>query len=108
MIDHSYTSFDVFAGAGGFTLGLEEAGFRCLGAIEVDPVASSTLSEAGYVVRWTLLNAAWYGVPQLRERMKPGDRYPEAIQIAEERYREALASFRTSGENRCLGQSSDV
>ncbi|MCG3193675.1 MAG: hypothetical protein DIJKHBIC_02929 [Thermoanaerobaculia bacterium] len=40
-----YTSIELFAGAGGFTLGLEEAGFRCLGAIEVDPVASSTFAK---------------------------------------------------------------
>lgn len=40
-----YTSIELFAGAGGFTLGLEEAGFRCLGAIEVDPVASSTFAR---------------------------------------------------------------
>lgn len=40
-----YTSIELFAGAGGFTLGLEEAGFHCLGAIEVDPVASSTFTR---------------------------------------------------------------
>lgn len=32
-----YTSIELFAGAGGFTLGLEGAGFRCVGAIELDP-----------------------------------------------------------------------
>ncbi len=38
-----YTSLDLFAGAGGFTLGLEEAGFESLGAIECDSAAAATL-----------------------------------------------------------------
>jgi DNA (cytosine-5)-methyltransferase 1 len=41
----AYTSIDLFAGAGGFTLGLEDAGFRCVGAIEVDPVASASFAR---------------------------------------------------------------
>ena len=36
-------SLDLFAGAGGFSLGLEEAGFTSLGAVERDPVAARTL-----------------------------------------------------------------
>lgn len=40
-----YTSFELFAGAGGFTLGLEEAGFHCIGAVEIDAVASQTFER---------------------------------------------------------------
>lgn len=40
---NSYTSVDLFAGAGGFTLGLEEVGFSSVGFVESDPVASATL-----------------------------------------------------------------
>lgn len=40
---HLYTSLDLFAGAGGFTLGLEDAGFWSVGLVESDPVASETL-----------------------------------------------------------------
>lgn len=37
-----HTTIDLFAGAGGATLGLEDAGFHCLGAVEVHPVYSAT------------------------------------------------------------------
>lgn len=39
------TSLDLFAGAGGFSLGLEEAGFFAVGLVESDPVASTTLKK---------------------------------------------------------------
>src|SRR5688500_14695526 len=37
-----YTYLDLFAGAGGFSLGIEAAGFYGLGAIEVDEMAGAT------------------------------------------------------------------
>lgn len=40
----AYTALDLFAGAGGFTLGLEEAGFTSIGSIEIDPTAATTLA----------------------------------------------------------------
>ena len=36
------TSLDLFAGAGGFTLGFQRAGIQCVGAIEIDRFASET------------------------------------------------------------------
>lgn len=39
------------------------------GGINVAELVSKSLSDEGYDVAYTLLNAAWYGVPQTRERM---------------------------------------
>lgn len=39
------------------------------GGSNVAELVSRSLAEEGYVVAYTLLNAAWYGVPQTRERM---------------------------------------
>lgn len=36
------TAFDVFAGAGGLSLGLKQAGFRVVGAVELEPTAAET------------------------------------------------------------------
>lgn len=36
------SSLDLFSGAGGFTLGLQEAGIKCIGAIEIDRFACDT------------------------------------------------------------------
>ena len=40
----SVTVFDVFSGAGGFSLGFEMAGCNALGAIEIDKWAAETYS----------------------------------------------------------------
>jgi DNA (cytosine-5)-methyltransferase 1 len=39
------------------------------GGSNVAELVSRSLAEEGYEVAYTLLNAAWYGVPQIRERM---------------------------------------
>ncbi|NBD09108.1 DNA cytosine methyltransferase [Corallococcus silvisoli] len=39
------------------------------GGSNVAELVSRSLAEEGYAVAYTLLNAAWYGVPQTRERM---------------------------------------
>ncbi|WP_338604479.1 DNA cytosine methyltransferase [Desulfoferula mesophila] len=44
------SAYDLFAGAGGFSLGLEAAGFDLLGAVECDPVAARTL-ETNFGIR---------------------------------------------------------
>lgn len=37
--------------------------------VNVSELVADELTAEGYVVRYSLLNAAWYGVPQIRERM---------------------------------------
>lgn len=39
------------------------------GGRNVAEVVAKHLQDEGYIVRYTLLNASWFGVPQMRERM---------------------------------------
>ncbi len=40
--DHCLSAMDIFSGCGGLTLGLKRAGFRIIGAVDVDPAAVET------------------------------------------------------------------
>ncbi|KAL7519545.1 hypothetical protein ACHAWX_004301 [Stephanocyclus meneghinianus] len=42
LADHSFTFVDLFAGIGGFRLGMEALGGKCIGSCEIDPHARQT------------------------------------------------------------------
>ena len=81
------TSIELFAGAGGLALGLEEAGFEGLAFVEFNRAACDSLrlnrpqwnvieddvlhvfESLGYRVQHQVLNAAYFGVGQKRERL---------------------------------------
>jgi len=52
--NHSFTSIELFAGAGGLALGLEKAGFDSIGLIEFDKSAADTLKHNR--PEWNVIN----------------------------------------------------
>ena len=45
MAIKKYTALDLFAGAGGLSLGFQKAGFKVIAAIEIDEWAAKTYKE---------------------------------------------------------------
>lgn len=63
---------DLFAGIGGFRLGMEAAGHECVGFCEIDPFARKSykaIHDTRGEVEWQCCNSKNFGVPQNRERV---------------------------------------
>ena len=69
-----YTAIDLFAGAGGLTLGLRRAHFRVIGAVEIDAAAAETFRRNHRTVRLWERDILSLSVAEVRRklRLKPG------------------------------------
>ncbi|MEY3303619.1 MAG: hypothetical protein RLZZ139_1992 [Cyanobacteriota bacterium] len=70
---------DLFAGAGGMTLGFEQAGFDVLASVEIDPIHCAT-HEYNFPM-WTAICASVTEISgdDIRQRSKIGDREVEVV-----------------------------
>ncbi|MBS0222178.1 MAG: DNA cytosine methyltransferase [Proteobacteria bacterium] len=64
------TAIDAFSGCGGLTLGLKQAGFAVLGAIEKDPLAAATYEKNHPEVKLWTADIQKVTGPELRQALK--------------------------------------
>ena len=64
------TAIDLFSGCGGLTLGLKQAGFRVIGAVELDPLAVETYQSNHEHVRVWSQDICDLSVAEVRRKLK--------------------------------------
>lgn len=65
-----YTAVDLFSGCGGLTLGLKQAGFKVIGAVEIDALAGSTYSKNHPEVKIWVKDIRRVTGPEMRRALK--------------------------------------
>jgi len=71
------TAIDIFSGCGGMTLGLRNAGFDVVGAVEIDPLAVETYKSNHEEVEVWEANIQRVRIPEMRKKLglRKGDLY---------------------------------
>lgn len=64
------TAIDLFSGCGGLTLGLRQAGFRVIGAVELDPLAVETYESNRERVRVWAQDICCLSVTEVMRKLK--------------------------------------
>jgi DNA (cytosine-5)-methyltransferase 1 len=102
-VEHPFTAVDLFAGCGALTLGLKQAGFKVVLAVELDPAASASYRLNHPEVR--VLDCDIRSVDLLRELRKSGVKKGELDLLAACPPCQGFSTMRTLNEARSVADN---